>query len=725
MQGTFESGDRYGDLDELEGVDELGELGELGGLGELGDEDWFENFNEERFGDALGDSAAISAQPDNSSMDTSAPKRSRLGANLDAMANVPWRNLAPANDRQTQQLMRDHWTQQAKYTSMVEEDREYIPKVSPYPEGPDTVFPGTPCYKISVNGRTRHVFVLDPSSNGYPAGWDGQCRPQTAARWIVPHFIYRDEGMVSLFKKRWTQVYTYNTINRIALPPKDIYNSTLAGLPVPVAGEPLLIADDSYYVAGVNNHSPAAPVIPDPVLSPPFNTNGRLNVNNMIRPYPYHQDAALFPQRIAPPPVYQQLAPAAPAAAPPAAPAAPAAAGGAGPPPAPPPPAPRPPARAAAVAAGHAIHAGAVGRGRGGGAGGGAGAAAGAAAGGGAGGAAAGGAGGAAAGGGGRGRGRGRGARPPLHQQIPPHPSLLSVVPNTSLYTGRPGVDWIELDAANNLEIGMDVLKNACEQGEERDYAFALSMQGLRGSNLNAVWACIDPEYDVTDRSMVLGQFVKTYMEKFYQHVKVASSSDVEEVVHEALRMHEEFCKGWVSRHHRTLASEITAASEALVGLFMDDLKLLVQRGANQRLNSSYITRAHMSRYLRRHPDYCGEFAYCLYHYMTSMEHMRGNRNPSYKAMNSEKAAQVTSLKKMGEMLFENGNQIKMRRDVSEVDDNRVLFDWRFVDWHYIAAQMPQHHKEFDGYASNFGMFRSRTGGRGNPFPPWQQMRRV
>ena len=175
--------------------------------------------------------------------------------------------------------------------------------------------------------------------------------------------------------------------------------------------DPILRPDDSYYVRGVDNTSAAAQAIPDPVLSPPFNTNPRLNAKNMIRPFPYKQDASLFPQRTTPPPVYQQLVPA------PAAPAAPAAGRGGVPPPPPPPPArvlrPRVPRRGGAA---------------GGGAAGGAGGAGGAGA--------AGGAPGAAPVG--RGRGRGRAARPP-HQQIPPHPSLLTVAPHTSLYTGRGG----------------------------------------------------------------------------------------------------------------------------------------------------------------------------------------------------------------------------------------------------------------------------------------------
>ena len=87
---------------------------------------------------------------------------------LDAIANVPWRNLAPANDRETQQRMREHWGQEIKYSSLTEDKKSFIPKVSPYPEGPDTVFPGTPCYKINVDGRVRHMDTSTTSSD-WPA----------------------------------------------------------------------------------------------------------------------------------------------------------------------------------------------------------------------------------------------------------------------------------------------------------------------------------------------------------------------------------------------------------------------------------------------------------------------------------------------------------------------------------------------------------------------------
>jgi hypothetical protein len=104
---------------------------------------------------------------------------------------------------------------------------------------------------------------------------------------------------------------------------------------------------------------------------------------------------------------------------------------------------------------------------------------------------------------------------------------------------------------------------------------------------------------------------------------------------------------------------------------------------------------------------------------------MRGNRNPSYKAMSNERNAHITALKKMSEMLFNGSNRGKLQSlfQSSAASDMKMVFDLYFIDWHYIAAQMPQHHKEFDGFTNSFNMYRSRMGGRANAFPPWQQMR--
>jgi hypothetical protein len=528
-------------------------------------------------------------------------KRTRL----DAVANnAPWKNLLPANDKETVQMMRRHQEEQAKYTALTPGQQKMVPRVFPYPESPDRVFPGTPCYRVTLNGNYIYVFVLDADSPEYPKDWDGKPRPQSRGYWIVPHFIYRDPDDVNTRKLKWQAEYDQNAKNNAPPPKKTDYGD---------------VNHDCYYSPGVPNDA-NPPAIPDPLFKKPFNTNPDLLVGGVdsveVKPYPYNQNKNEFPVRTKPTLV----------------------------------------AKAAA---------------RGGG----------------------------------------------MAQYHEPHPSLLDVL--LPSYLGREGVDWINAADAGkpaNYEVSATHLKEVCERAEELDYYFAQSMQGLRGTNVSAVWTCTDPEYDITDRSTVLAQFVKMYMEKFYTHISVMGSTDVEEVVHEALRLHEEFCKGWVHRHHRTLAPEITAASEALVGLYYDELKGLFP--------AAQPTRAHLSRFLRRHQDYCGEFAHCLYHYMTSLEHMRGNRNPSYKAMTNERNAQITALRKMGEMLFAGGNRLKLTRSIPQIrSQSDMLFDMYFVDWHYIAAQMPQHHKEFDGFTNSFNLYRSRMGGRANAFPPWQQMR--
>ena len=560
-------------------------------------------------------------------------------SHLDALENVPWSNMAPANDKDTQRRMRQHRDRELKYSALSNSQLPFKPKVSPYPETPDKVFPGVPCYKLLENGVYRYVFIVDQPAGG----WNGCVRAQTSNHWITSHFIYRDPVEVANAKERWKR--TYDDFIQTGNPPpgKIDFNSLLLIPPAPGAVFPPygpFSANDSYYIEGTNNPNANAPQVTDPLFCPPFNNR----VNSVtgvalpirVRPYPYRQHISHFPQLPDPVLVYAPLVPA----------------GGAG----------------------------AAGGGPG------------------------------AAGGAGGGPGAGP-AGPPPGAPYPPHQSQIDAPP--PLYLGQDNVDWIHQDL-NNYEIGSANLKAACEQAEELDYAFALSIQGLKGTNLSTVWNCTDPEYSVTDRAAVIDQFVKTYMQKFYSHVRPDGAADVEDVVHEALRLHEEFCKGWISTHHRTLTAQVVSAGEALVGMFFDEFSKIFPNGVN-------ITRAHLARFLRRNSSYSGEFAHCLYHYMTSLEQMRGNRNPSYRAMQNEHKTNIIALKKMAGLLQD--KYMELKRLFFNVDTSQLLFSPYFIDWHYVATQMPAHHKEFDEYSTNFPLYRTRTGGRTNAFPPWQQMR--
>jgi hypothetical protein len=89
--------------------------------------------------------------------------------------------------------------------------------------------------------------------------------------------------------------------------------------------------------------------------------------------------------------------------------------------------------------------------------------------------------------------------------------------------------------------------------------------------------------------------------------------------------------------------------------------------------------------------------------------------------MQNERLTNITATKKLALMLKERFNAI--RGDLIGITQHQLIFHPWFIDWHYIASQMPPTHKEFQGYATNFSPFSTRTGSRGNQFPPWQQMR--
>ena len=193
-----------------------------------------------------------------------------------------WKNLGPANDKQTQDRMARHYAMERTYEGYNDNMKRIRPKVAPYPETPDQITPGCPCYKIMVGGVSRFVFVIDPASPDYTPGWDGRCRvqPETADRWVVPHFIYRPGDQVSQAKARYKRVYEMRAQAGQPPEPKEDFDSTIIAAhyaalvpPVPLPPEYCVAADcvahDSYYVYGVDNVGP--PAVQDPLFDPAFN----------------------------------------------------------------------------------------------------------------------------------------------------------------------------------------------------------------------------------------------------------------------------------------------------------------------------------------------------------------------------------------------------------------------------------------------------------------------
>jgi hypothetical protein len=93
------------------------------------------------------------------------------------------------------------------------------------------------------------------------------------------------------------------------------------------------------------------------------------------------------------------------------------------------------------------------------------------------------------------------------------------------------------------FELGSDFLKRVVERGEALDFAFAQRMQGLLGVGQEAVWACLDPDFNPADRAGALDQFSAGLTSGFYKSVAWEDQHDARAVATEALQQHKAFCQ--------------------------------------------------------------------------------------------------------------------------------------------------------------------------------------
>ena len=189
----------------------------------------------------------------------------------------------------------------------------------PTPSCLDAVFPGCQCYRMHVGGVARYVFVVDRPD------WNGKCRQQSAARWIVPHFIFRDEERVLLAKGRYEELYNLYAQQHRAPPDKrdfdsvDIHRFTPGGaavaagadyaVPLPPrapiqaaiakggnhlyqAGRPRqpLRSRDRQSRRGAGDPGPAVPAALQHARAPPL--PGGVAMPVTVRPWPYSQPEA-------------------------------------------------------------------------------------------------------------------------------------------------------------------------------------------------------------------------------------------------------------------------------------------------------------------------------------------------------------------------------------------------------------------------------------------------
>ncbi len=84
--------------------------------------------------------------------------------------------------------------------------------------------------------------------------------------------------------------------------------------------------------------------------------------------------------------------------------------------------------------------------------------------------------------------------------------------------------------------------------------------------------------------------------------------------------------------------------------------------------------------------------------------------------MQTERPTHITATKKLALILKKRFGSV--RTDLLPVAQEQLILHPLFIDWRYVASQMPTRHNEFQSYAANYSGFMTRSGGRCNAFPP-------
>jgi hypothetical protein len=256
--------------------------------------------------------------------------------------------------------------------------------------------------------------------------------------------------------------------------------------------------------------------------------------------------------------------------------------------------------------------------------------------------------------------------------------SLLGMKPPPNKnYTQRYRHYMLQQD--EHYEIGELYLKASLEKAEKADYQFAMRMQGLQNTTLNAVWSCQDAGGESSDRSQMMEQFLRKYLSKFLDGAPQNDKSDIDLLIQEAIQMHQEFSARWVSEHKRCLSPAIEAAAEALVGMFWN--------GALQPAVVGDMTWKEMSRVIRRDPKLSPQFGVCLHFYMVKLEQDRGSRNASYKSMYNASASNMLSINSM-DAFFKREVGYIMGITGPLAPPGTRMFDHLTVDWHGVVSQL-------------------------------------
>ena len=232
------------------------------------------------------------------------------------------------------------------------------------------------------------------------------------------------------------------------------------------------------------------------------------------------------------------------------------------------------------------------------------------------------------------------------------------------------------------------------EAAERLDYRFAQRMQGLQNATLDAVWPNSDRHGSARDATNVTESFLRGYMSKFINRWGAGDGMEGSvlpiEVIREIIHMHQEFAEEWDSAHKRTIAPTLLAGAEAFIGMFSSHPAMSSAPNLPEKW-------ALLSRFFIRHPTHSAIFSVCLQSYMVKMEQDRGARNANYKSMTNAGTTFLATMNTMSKHLTQ--HTASVARELKELLGNpHYCLHPYFVDWHWIASELPIGHNRFRGY---------------------------
>lgn len=209
------------------------------------------------------------------------------------------------------------------------------------------------------------------------------------------------------------------------------------------------------------------------------------------------------------------------------------------------------------------------------------------------------------------------------------------------------------------------------KEAENRDFSFALLVQGFLSSTQDAVWGTVNVQQLQTNPSEMINSFLRHYIEKRHKE----DPTNTKDILNEALRAYEDMSASWRRRFIKQLSPKVHSACEGLLALFSKQYPYIFQAG---------LTIQQLAFLIRRHEKTRTQFATCVSHYIVKLDQDRGTRNASYKSMNNTTMASIHAIQYMGDVLRQNLGVL--HDEITRLIQDE--FDPLIMDWSSIVTQL-------------------------------------